>query len=131
MKRSWPTPENHLRTIGMMTADMTSRQVSVVFNCHHSMTVYLLQRFQGNGLIADSLRPGQPRVTTLDEGRHILLQYIRNHIVTARQIVEVNQRISSESPSYNHMGRLRVTNFKNRHPPIRGNNLDFAKWSIC
>ena len=51
--------------------------VSRAFGCHRSTIIQLRQRFQQTGGVADSPRPGTPRVTNPRTDRFITLTHLR------------------------------------------------------
>ena len=92
------------QALGMLRAGISTREVARLFNCHQSTVVRLRQRFQTTNNVSDRPRPGQPRVTTDQQDRHIRLQHLRNRFKTAVSTARETQwrhnpRISSASAS--------------------------------
>jgi transposase len=71
------------QALGMLRAGISTREVARLFNCHQSTVVRLRQRFQTTNNVSDRPWPGQPRVTTDQQDRHIQLQHLRNRFKTA------------------------------------------------
>ena len=61
------------QALGMLRAGISTREVTRLFNFHQSTVVRLRQRFQTTNNVSDRPRPGQPRVTTDQQDRHIRL----------------------------------------------------------
>lgn len=114
----------------MMRSDLTSRQVTDVFNCPHSTPARLFQRFVESGVVAHCLRPDQSRVTTQMK---IVISYCNTYeiVFSCKANGKSDQKISLNSSSNSHSGQLHVTNFKSQSPAIGCNNLEISKRAIC
>ena len=105
------------QALGMLRAGISTREVARLFNCHQSTVVRLRQRFQTTNNVSDRPRPGQPRVTTDQQDRHIRLQHLRNRFKTAASTAREtpgrhNLRISSATVRR----RLRENGLRARRP---------------
>ena len=88
------------QALGMLRAGISTREVARLFNCHQSTVVRLRQMFQTTNNVSDHPQPGQPRVTSDQQDRHIRLQHLRNRFKTAASTAREtpgrhNPRISS------------------------------------
>ena len=77
-RRSGMTFEQRERAIGMLTANMSARDVARHFQRHESTKSRLLNRFQQTGNVADRPRSDRPRKTTLQEDRLLTTSSRRN-----------------------------------------------------
>ena len=105
------------QALGMLRAGISTREVARLFNCHQSTVVRLRQRFQTTNNVSDRPRPGQPRVTTDQQDRHIRLQHLHNRFKTAASTARETQgrhnpRISSAAVRR----RLRENGLRARRP---------------
>ena len=105
------------QALGMLRAGISTREVARLFNCHQSTVVRLRQRFQTTNNVSDRPWPGQPRVTTDQQDRHIQLQHLRNRFKTAASTAREtpgrhNPRISSATVCC----RLRENGLRARRP---------------
>ena len=76
--------DRHL-CLALNQAGFTSRQIATRLNCNQSTVIRLVQRNQHTGSVADRPRPGQPRVTTPADDRHIVLAHLRNRFLPASE----------------------------------------------
>jgi hypothetical protein len=84
-----------------LRAGTSTREVVRLFNCHQSTVVRLRQRFQTTNNVSDRPRPGQPRVTTDHQDRHIRLQHLHNRFKTAASTArETPGRHNPSMPKY-------------------------------
>jgi transposase len=105
------------QALGMLRAGISTREVARLFNCHQSTVVHLRQRLQTTNNVSDRPRPGQPRVTTDQQDRHIRLQHLRKRFKTAASTAREtpgrhNPRISSATVRR----RLRENGLRTRRP---------------
>ena len=70
--------------------------VSRVFGCHRNTIIWLRQRFQQTGGVADRRRPGRPRVTNPRTDRSITLTHLRRRFQTATS--SARQQTDSVAP---------------------------------
>ena len=74
------------RAIGILTADMSTRDIARHFQRHESTISRLLNRFQQTGNVADRPRLGRPRKTTLREDRFLTTSSRRNRFLSSRNL---------------------------------------------
>ena len=67
----------------MLARGVNVSKVSRAFGCHRNTIIWLRQRFQQTGGVADRCRPGRPRVTNPRTDRFITLTHIRRRFQTA------------------------------------------------
>ena len=114
------SPAERERVIGRLQAGDRPGVVANAFRVHLS-TVYRLQaRFQATGSTRDRPRPGQPRVTTARQDRHIRRVHRRDRFLTAaetaRNLLGTRQRpVSADTVRR----RLAAANLRNRRPARR------------
>ena len=75
--------EQRERTIGMLNAGMSARDVARHFQRHEST---VCQLFQQTGNVADRLRSGRPRKTTPREDRYLTTSSRRNRFLSSRKL---------------------------------------------
>ena len=85
-RRPGMTSEQRERAIGMLTAGLSAREVARHFQRHESTISQLLNRFQQTGNVADRLRSGRPRKTTLREDRFFTTSSRRNRFLFSRNL---------------------------------------------
>ena len=84
-RQSGMTFEQRERTIGMLTAGMSARDVASHFQRHES-TNQLLKKFQQTGHVADRPRSGRPRKTTLQEDRFLTTSSRHNRFLSSQKL---------------------------------------------
>ena len=80
------TFEQRERTIGMITAGMSARDVAQYFQRHDSTISLLLNRFQQIGNVVDRPRSGRPRKTTPREDRFLTTSSQRDRFLSSRKL---------------------------------------------
>ena len=80
------TFEQRERSIGMLTAGMSARDVARHFQRHESTISRLLNRFQQIGNVADQPRLGRPCKTTPREDHFLTTSSRRNRFLSSRKI---------------------------------------------
>lgn len=109
--------EERNRALGQLEANVDARQVANAFNVHIS-TIYRLQhRVMVTGTTADRPRPGQPRVTTARQDRHIVRQHQQNRFQTATDTARHLPGNPQQRVSINTVRRrLHASGLVNRRP---------------
>ena len=72
-----------IQALTMLARGDNVSNVSRAFGCHKNTIIRLRQRFQQTGRVADSRRPGRPRVTNPRTDRFITLTHLRRRFQTA------------------------------------------------
>ena len=85
-RRPGMTFEQRERTIGMLTAGMSARDVARYYPRHESTISRLLNRFQQTGNVADRPRSGRPRKTTLREDRFLTTSSRHNRFLSSQKL---------------------------------------------
>ena len=84
-RRPGMTFEQRERTIGMLPAGISARDLSRHFERHESTINRLPNRFQQTGNVADRLRSGIPRKTTPRDDRFLTTSSRRNRFLSSRK----------------------------------------------
>jgi transposase len=132
------TLQERWQAAGMLFSGMATREIARHFNCDQSTIVRLHQRFLATGTTNDRARPGQPRVTTLAQDRHILLMHRRNRFQTATQTAAHTRGTRGLISANTVRRRLHSSGLQNRSPNIgpiltrrhRTNRLAWAQQNI-
>ena len=85
-RRPGMTFEQRERTIGMLTAGMSARDVTRHFQRHESTISRLLDRFQQTGNVVDRPRSGTPRKTTPQADCFLTTSSLRNRFLSIRKL---------------------------------------------
>ena len=72
--------------------------VNRAFGCHRNTIIWLRQRFQQRGGVADCHRPGRPRRTNPRTDRFITLTHLRRRFQTATSSAVRYQQTDSVAP---------------------------------
>ena len=72
-----------IKALAMLVRGDDVSNVSRAFGCHRNTIIWLRQRFQQTGGVADRRRPGRPRVTNPRTDRFITLTHLRRRFQTA------------------------------------------------
>ena len=83
---AWMMFEQRERAIGMLTDDMSARDVARHFQRHESTISRLLNRFQQTGNVADRPRSGRPHKTMPLEDHFLTTSSQRNRFVHSRKL---------------------------------------------
>ena len=59
--------------LGLIQAGLSYREVSRRMNCHHTSISRLEERHNATGIVNPRPQSGQPRVTTEEQDRHLVL----------------------------------------------------------
>ena len=80
-----PRLNNHERSqaIGMLNASMSATVVSRHFGCTQKTIERLRRRYRVTGNVADRPRSSRPRMTTAADDRYMVVQHLRNRLLTA------------------------------------------------
>ena len=71
-----------IQALTMLAHGDNISNVSRAFGCHRNTIIWLRQRFQQTGGVADCHRPGRPRVTNPQRDRFITLMHLRHRFQT-------------------------------------------------
>ena len=82
------TPQEHLRTIGMIQAEITHRQVAIALNRDHRIIDRLWDRYVQTETTADRPCSGRPRVTYARDDQYIAQCALCQRSLNSRRVRE-------------------------------------------
>lgn len=104
------------RAIGMLQNGASTREIARRLHCAHTTISRLHQRFLQTGSTRDRPRPGQQRVTTARQDRHIVRTHVRDRTLPAtRTAARVQGRRGFIHPN-TVRNRLRAAGLRARRP---------------
>ena len=75
--------KQRIQALTMVARGDNFSNVSRAFSCHRNTIIWLQQRFQQTGGVADCSRPGRPRVTNSRTDRFITLMHLQRRFQKA------------------------------------------------
>lgn len=114
------TTQERERAIGMLSAGISRSEVARRLGCHGSTVSRLCDRERETGTVADRPRPGQPRVTSNAQDRHIRLQHARDRFRAATQTAHETRGLWRPRVSANTVRRRLREQDMHSHVPYRG-----------
>ena len=82
------TPQEHLRAIGMIQAEITHRQVAIALNRDHRIIFRLWNRYVWTGTTTDRPRSGRTSVTSARDDQYIAQCALRQRSLNFRRLRE-------------------------------------------